>query len=144
MAIRHIFLADDDSDDIFLFTEALKEIPDKVEVHTAKNGEVLLSMLKEKPVSADIIFLDLNMPIKNGFQTLEEIKANEKYKGIPVVILSTSSDESAISKAHQFGADTYIIKPIDFGDFKKLITKCLHIDWDKWEVPNPGNFVMKP
>lgn len=144
MAIRHIFLADDDSDDIFLFTEALKEIPDQVEVYTAKNGEVLLNLLDEKPVNADIIFLDLNMPIKNGFQTLEEIKANDKYKGIPVAILSTSSDENAISKARRQGADTYIIKPIDFGEFKKIITKCLYTDWANWQVPELSNFVMKP
>lgn len=144
MKIQNIFLADDDSDDVFLFREALKEVTNEVNVHTAENGDILLKMLAGKPALPDIIFLDLNMPIKNGFQSLEEIRANAEYNTIPVAILSTSSDEKAIITAHKNGANAYITKPVAFTDLKKIIVKCLGMNWDELCAPDLSNFVLKP
>jgi CheY-like chemotaxis protein len=144
MKIKNIFLADDDSDDIFLFREALKEVTGNVVVHVAENGDVLLKMLASQLHEPDLIFLDLNMPIKNGFQSLEEIRANNSYNNIPVAILSTTSDEKAIATAHQGGANAYITKPVAFADLKKIITKCLHMDWDNFEATELHTFVLKP
>lgn len=144
MGIQTIFLADDDSDDIFLFKEALREVTTQVHVHTAENGDLLLKMLDSKPALPDIIFLDLNMPVKNGFQSLEEIRANDKYNDIPVAILSTSSDEKAIVAAHKNGANAYITKPVAFADLKKIIVKCLQTDWADLRSPAWNTFVLKP
>lgn len=144
MEIKNIYLADDDSDDIFLFKEALREVTTSVHIHTAENGDLLLKMLDAKPALPDIIFLDLNMPIKNGFQSLEEIRANDKYDKVPVAILSTSSDEKAIAAAHKNGANAYITKPVAFADLKKIILKCLHTNWAELRDPAWNTFVLKP
>lgn len=144
MKIKNIFLADDDSDDVFLFREALKEVTGSVNIHIAENGDALLKMLANRPVEPDIIFLDLNMPIKNGFQSLQEIRANDDYSNIPIAILSTTSDEKAITVAFKSGANAYITKPVAFADLKKIITKCLTREWDSFEAIELHTFVLKP
>ena len=144
MKIKTIFLADDDSDDVFLFREALKEITGSVDVHIAENGDVLLKMLANQSSEPDLIFLDLNMPIKNGFQSLEEIRANNEYNNIPIAVLATSSDEKAIAVAHKTGANAYITKPVAFADLKKIISKCLTTDWENFQAKELHTFVLKP
>ncbi len=117
-----VFLADDDADDRLLFEEALMEVSGHVKLITAKNGEQLMDVLeKESPPVPHLIFLDLNMPIKNGFQCLEQIKKDDKYTGIPVVIFSTSCQKESIDEVYNKGADFYICKPDSFQKLKVLL-----------------------
>ncbi len=96
-----VFLADDDADDRLLFEEALMEVSEDVILTMAKNGEQLMQYLnRSPPPPPHLIFLDLNMPLKNGFECLEQIKQDEKYKGIPVVIFSTSCQKEAIDRVY--------------------------------------------
>ena len=119
-----VFLADDDADDRLLFEEALMEVSNHVKLITAKNGEQLLEVLdKESSPVPHLIFLDLNMPIINGFQCLEQIKNDEKYTGIPVVIFSTSCQKEAIDEVYSKGADFYICKPDSFQKLKVLLNR---------------------
>src|SRR5688572_16072019 len=108
--IRHILLADDDEDDRFLFQEALSEMSLHTRLVTALDGEQLMNQLGEDRLP-DVLFLDLNMPRKDGFQCLLEIKQNEKLKQLPVIIFSTSFHPDAVNKLYENGAQYYIRKP---------------------------------
>lgn len=127
---KHILLADDDDDDRVLFENALQFVSPASRLSTVQNGEELMMTLRsgkiEKP---DMLFLDLNMPIKNGFECLEEIKKTQSISNLPVLIFSTSSQTSAIETAFHLGAAHYITKPSDFNQLKKLIAHLLELDF---------------
>lgn len=124
-----IYLADDDADDRLLFEEALSELKKDAKLTTAKNGEQLMGMLhKQTPPPPNMIFLDLNMPLKNGFECLEEIRADRKFKDIPVVVFSTSSQKEAVDKVYKKGADYYMCKPDNFQKLKKLLNMVFNFN----------------
>ncbi len=117
-----VYLADDDADDRFLFEEALMEVKRDVKLITANNGEQLMSYLDNNtPPPPHLIFLDLNMPLKNGMECLEQIKSDNKLKNIPVVIFSTSCQEEAMDLVYKKGADYYMCKPDNFQTLKSLL-----------------------
>ncbi|MBA4054822.1 MAG: response regulator [Marivirga sp.] len=140
-----IFLADDDEDDCMLFEDALKEVDLDVDLTVINDGEALMRALnKQVPPAPQVIFLDLNMPRKNGFECLQEIKQSEKLKDIPVVIFSTSTQEESINKAFLQGADHYIFKPGTFQLLKKTIRKVLSINWRKESQTTFKDFLLHP
>ena len=79
----------------------------------------------------DVIFLDLNMPAKNGFECLAEIKKNNTLKSLPVIIFSTTVQEETVNRVYKDGASYYICKPDNFTQLKKALKKVLEIDWLK-------------
>ena len=114
MKMRNIFLADDDADDREFFEEALNELPYTTELTMAKDGVELMNILNEleiDPPPPYVIFIDLNMPHKNGFECLEEIRKMPKCKNTPVAIFSTTACENAVEKTYALGANCYICKP---------------------------------
>jgi CheY-like chemotaxis protein len=126
--VTHILLADDDEDDRALFTDALQELYSKVKLTTAKNGVDLMRLLETwKGTLPDVIFLDLNMPLKNGVECLDEIKAQEELKKLPVVILSTSSQKETMDMLFKKQASMYIKKPGTYPELKTAIEKTLNI-----------------
>ena len=129
---KNVYLADDDEDDRSFFQDALNEVCRDTNLTIAKNGLELMDILDKPPVPMpDVIFLDLNMPAKNGFQCLEEIKKNEKLKKLPIVIFSTTLQEEAVDTVYKQGANFYICKPSNFGQLKRTLKKVLSIDWLK-------------
>jgi len=126
----HIFLADDDEDDRNFFTEAITELKMENKVTTFKDGKDLMDYL-ENPDSRlpHILFLDLNMPCKTGFDCLKEIRANTRFKDISIAIYSTSSSEKDIEETFVGGANIYIKKPNDFSKLKKVIQDVVNINW---------------
>lgn len=125
----NVFYVDDDADDQMLFSEAFQEIQAqsklKLNLYSAENGQDFFDLIAKTNITPDITFLDINMPIKNGFECLTEIRATQKLKDQPVVMLSTSESKDVISKSYALGADKYIVKPPDFGALKSAIEKCL-------------------
>lgn len=122
----HILLADDDEGDRLIFKEALEELALKPIVHTANNGMELMAYLTKKNARLPhLIFLDLNMPRKNGLECLKEIRGNEKLKDISIAIYSTSANEKDIEETFRNGANIYISKPGDFNILKKLLYKAV-------------------
>lgn len=127
-----ILLADDDSDDRLFFAKALLELPIATTLATVHDGERLMNYLSENTRQIpDVIFLDLNMPRKNGIECLSELKSNEKFKDIPVIIFSTSfpSDKSyesnLIDTLLKIGAQDYIRKLNDFNQLKLSILEAI-------------------
>jgi CheY-like chemotaxis protein len=124
-----LLLADDDKDDCFLFEDALKEIPVSTHLTTVRDGEKLMSLLAKKEDDAlpDIIFLDLNMPRKNGFECLEEIKHDERLKELRVIIFSTSFREDIVDALYKNGAQHCMRKPREFSTLRKLIHNVIRL-----------------
>ena len=127
-----IILAEDDKDDQELFMEALSATKVPSEVTTVENGEELVSTLKDpaepKP---DIVFIDINMPVKGGKEALEEIKTDQDLKEIPAVMLSTSSHPKDIEETFNKGANLYIQKPNSFTGFILILKKVFTLHWTK-------------
>jgi CheY-like chemotaxis protein len=126
---QHIFVADDDEDDRMLFEEVVKDLPYLVHLTMARDGDETIKTLLQLTALPDVLFLDLNMPIKNGLDCLIEIKTIKKIRSIPVIIFSTSSYPGAINQAYDAGAHLYIRKPNDFLNFKRSIQYVLSIAW---------------
>lgn len=125
--LRTIFLADDDLDDCFLFEEALGEISVAIQLTTAHDGVELMTLLSNTEDLPQILFLDLNMPKKNGFQCLEEIKASETLRILDVVILSTSLSPEIADRLLTMGAKRYLQKPNDLSVLRRFIHETLAI-----------------
>ena len=140
----NILLADDDIDDCLIFKEALEELPLTAQLTTVHDGEQLMQLLTKKTHKFfDVLFLDLNMPRKNGFVCLEEIKSNKNLKQIPAVIFSTSYDENIADLLYKKGAHYYICKPADFSQLKKIIHQAIaFIGQKNSSQPPKENFLL--
>jgi CheY-like chemotaxis protein len=121
-----ILMAEDNATDVMLTKEALAHAKVINTLHVVDDGIEALDFLHRRgkhgkaPVP-DLILLDLNMPRKNGQEVLAEIKADEKLKHIPVVILTTSKAEEDVVKAYGLHANCYVIKPVDFDVFAEVV-----------------------
>ncbi|MBL7776777.1 MAG: response regulator [Chitinophagales bacterium] len=136
-----ILLVEDNPGDIRLTQEALKESNLDIHLDVVSDGEQAVDFLTHKGKYADavrpsIILLDLNLPKKNGIEVLREIKFNDVLKKIPVIVLTTSDADHDISKAYGLHANCYILKPVDFDDFAKVI-KLVEVYWfNTVKLPN--------
>lgn len=136
-----IFYTDDDEDDITIFTDAVDSIPQNIILQTYSEGQKLLNAIFNPPSTPYVVFLDLNMPGKNGFDVLEELRNSDYKKDIPVVIYSTSSEPGIIEKCRTLGANGFITKPVLMSDIIKSIEHAIQIDWEKF-IPTKSNFVL--
>jgi CheY-like chemotaxis protein len=137
-----IFYTDDDEDDLSIFTDAVELLPKKIQLQTYNGGEKLLNAIYNPPPTPHVVFLDLNMPGKNGFDVLNELRNSNKKSDIPVIIFSTSNEPSIIEKCRVLGANYFITKPILMKDIIKSIEHALEIDWRQF-TPTDKNFVYK-
>lgn len=140
-----ILLADDDKDDCLLFKDALSELPLAASLQMVYDGEQLMELLlKNLRKLPHILFLDLNMPRKNGFECLIEIKQHPELKKLPVTIFSTSFNKEIISILQKEGAWHYVRKPTEFYKLKNLIHKTILLfrEEDKADLQN-SKFVIK-
>ena len=121
-----ILLVEDNPGDVRLTIEALRESKIHNNLQVAKDGVEALAKLRRQGAYGDsprpdIVLLDLNLPKKDGREVLEEIKADEELKRIPVVILTTSQAEEDILKSYNLHANCYITKPVDLEQFIKVV-----------------------
>lgn len=121
-----ILMAEDNATDIMLTKEALAHAKVLNTLHVVEDGIECLEFLHRRGKHAkaprpDLILLDLNMPRKNGQEVLAEIKADDKLKQIPVVILTTSKTEEDVLKAYGLFANCYVVKPVDFDVFAEVV-----------------------
>lgn len=112
-------VAEDDPDDRFLLQTAFDEMGYKDTLVFVENGVDLFIALNDMSVGADGIFpnfilLDMNMPKKDGYETLRELKQHPLYKCIPVIVYTTTRNEADIRRCYESGANTYIVKPVRF------------------------------
>jgi len=122
-----ILLVEDNEGDVFLTKRAFKKARIANNINVASDGEIAINMLNnigeyQNLAKPDIIFLDINLPKKDGKQVLEEIKTNENLKRIPVIILTSSKAEQDILKTYDLHASGYIVKPIDISQFHEVVS----------------------
>jgi len=121
-----ILLVEDSATDVLLAQEALVEAKLRNNLHVVKDGvEAMAFLRREGAYSAvprpDLILLDLNMPRKDGREVLAEVKADERLKNIPVVVLTTSHAQEDVLEAYGLHANCYISKPVDFEQFTNVV-----------------------
>lgn len=119
-----ILVVDDDVEDLEFFGQAVQELDPEINCVEAYNGLEALKVLKRNSFLPDYIFLDINMPLMNGRKCLEEIRSNEVFRDIPVIIYSTTSDQSQIEEFRQLGAG-FLTKPNSFGELLTALKKIL-------------------
>jgi CheY-like chemotaxis protein len=124
-----ILLADDDEDDRLFFKDAIDALRRDTDFTSVNDGEQLIDYLEAAEELPHILFLDLNMPCKTGFDCLGEIRNNPKLKNLTVAIYSTSGSEEDIENTFVGGANVYIRKPHDFETLKKVLAEVININW---------------
>ena len=128
-----ILLVEDNADHVELILKALRDNNVLNEVRVVTNGEEALDFLYQRGEYADaarpgLILLDIKLPKVAGIEVLRRIKADPKLKSIPVVMLTTSAGEEEMVDSYNYGANSYIVKPVDFEQFAKVI-KELKLYW---------------
>lgn len=138
-----VLLADDDTDDCIFFKKALEELSVSTELITVHDGEQLMDYLsKNSEHLPHVLFLDINMPRKNGLECLSEIKQNNKLKDLPVVMFSTSNSWETINGLFKSGAHVYIHKPSDFSQLKQVIHHALPLAAEKIFSNSPLKYIL--
>jgi chemotaxis family two-component system response regulator Rcp1 len=126
-----ILLVDDSPTDVRLTQEALQECNLINQLHVVDDGEEAVDFLRQRGRYADarrpdLILLDLNLPKKDGREVLAEIKADDRLRQIPVVVLTTSNNEKDILQADDLNCNCYITKPVDFERFLNIVKSIEH------------------
>ncbi|WPR75965.1 response regulator [Algoriphagus sp. NG3] len=125
----NILLADDDDDDRLFFIEAIEQLDLAISLEWVVNGIDLLNYLKRPDtLLPELIFLDLNMPVKGGIECLVEMRRTEILKNLSVAIYSTSSAQKDIDDCLIHGANIYIKKPSDFEILKSILYKVITVN----------------
>ncbi len=119
-------MVEDNPADVRLTLEAFRECRVQNTLHVARDGVEAMSFLRRQDKYADaarpnLIFLDLNLPRKNGREVLKEIKSDPDLRRIPVVILTTSRSETDIGNCYDLHANCYVVKPVDLDEFIQII-----------------------
>lgn len=136
---NHIVLADDDQDHGFLFKNILQKIDASKSISLVYDGEALFDFLSAQ--TPDLIFLDLNMPCKNGFDCLEEIKNNPQLQHVPVIVYSSSSQLSDIQQSYIHKADFYMVKPFSTKHLELALESIFNLDWNAGSPLNSHYYI---
>lgn len=126
----YILLVEDDDDDIELARLALKRGNIKTDVVVKSDGRKALEFLDELPADDSsetpkpaVILLDIHMPEIDGFEVLKRIKRKRSTKNIPVIMLSSSEEEQDVARSYEYGANSYVSKPLNFDEYEDTVKK---------------------
>jgi len=125
--ISHILLADDDNDHAVLFGRIIKEEYPAITISYVNDGERLLQFLHLNQI--DLLFLDLNMPCKDGYECLHEIRMDPSLKDLPIIVYSSSAHLSDIQKSFIHRADFYLVKPFKTDHLRTALKQILSVNW---------------
>ncbi len=120
--MTHILFSDDDTDDALLFTQAADLMSAPILLSFAEDGEQLMRYLA-KEMLPDMIFLDLNMPVKNGIECLKEIRNDKKLDWLPIIVYTTSDNPKDVEACYELKANLYVVKPTSFESIIKTLKK---------------------
>lgn len=145
-AATHVILADDDVDDRDLFRDILNDFSPSVFLTTVDDGLKLMNALSSDPIvpAPHLIFLDINMPLKDGFECLKEIRSNSKFDHVPVFMFSTHESSTVLDKTYYMGANLYIPKFFFFTQQNEVIKRLFEVHWKDYvqKVPRE-NFLWR-
>ena len=121
----NILLIEDDTIEVMKFNRVIKTLGLNHRIIEANNGEEALSILKDKEIIPDVIFLDLNMPKINGIEFLQILKADDYLKYIPAIILTTSNNHKDVLECYKIGIAGYVLKPLKYDDYVDRVRKMI-------------------
>ena len=120
-----ILLVEDSSDDLELAQMALKNNRIANHIRVARDGaealEILFGTGGQAPATPKVIFLDLKLPKVDGLEVLQRIKSDPRTRHIPVVVMTSSREESDVVRSYQLGVNSYVVKPVDFEKFTEAV-----------------------
>ena len=126
---KSILLVEDNADDELLTLRALKKNNIANEIVVARSGEAAVELLHgPSPVAPALVLLDLNLPKMNGLDVLERVRADERTRLLPVVVLTSSKEEQDLMSSYTLGANAYVRKPVDFAQFSEAV-RTLGLFW---------------
>lgn len=125
--INNIIFCEDDEDDRLFFKEITQELNSSIKVEFISDGFRLLQLLKH--FVPDILFLDLEMPFKNGLECLVEIRANANLESLPIVIFSSTTRQANIQTSYEMGANLFLIKTPIYSEYSSSVKAVLNLDW---------------
>ncbi|MBI4575644.1 MAG: response regulator [Planctomycetes bacterium] len=123
-----LLLVEDNEDDVFMVREAFREEGLDVPMRVARDGEEALALLRGEGVWGGqrlpgLVLMDIQMPRKDGFKLLEAIRADERLRHLPVVVLSTSQREEDVTRSYRCGASSYIAKPASLAELRQIVRR---------------------
>ncbi len=137
-----VLLADDDPEDKDLFIQSLELLKLPHKIIWVKDNKELFEVLEREP-DLDLVVLDINLPKIDGKECLRQIKAHEKYKCLPVIILTVSKRAEDIDEIYDCGAHYYAIKPYSLINYAETLKRIFNIDWKiKQPIPAKADFVI--
>lgn len=125
--LKDILLADDDHDDYDYFDSALRVLAIPYELRHAEDGEMLFELLKE--AVPDLLFLDIDMPCKDGITCITEIRKNPLYNHMPVIMFTAHVHKEYINGTYENGANFYIVKSTSISSLADKLRKIFAVDW---------------
>ena len=131
-----VLLVEDNPDHVELTLKALKQNNVLNEVYVAKDGREALDFMNHRGKYADekkfprpgLILLDIRLPKVDGLEVLKQLKDDPQFKSIPIIMLTTSDRDEEIAESYADGANSYVVKPMNFGDFMKKVSE-LKLYW---------------
>ena len=138
--IKQVLIADDDHDHVLIFKRILEREFPRITTHAVHDGNQLIQFLHLHPV--DLVFLDLNMPCKNGHECLMEIKKDVNLQHIPVVVYSSSAQVTDIRRSFIHQADFYLVKPFISEHLVNALKMILSVDWKKEDAPIKNHYFI--
>jgi len=140
----NILLADDDRDDHYLFTEFIRRAGLPIHVSAVMNGPELLTFLaKNVDNLPDVLFLDINMPLKNGIECLKEIRKDARFNTLPIIMFSTSDYKKDVEETFKHGANLYINKGLFFSNAVKTLKEVLSLPRELYFPPSEENYYFR-
>ena len=143
--LKRILLAEDNAADLELTLEALNQSRLANEVDVVRDGAAALDYLFRRGSYATraesnpaVVLLDLKMPKVDGLQVLKQVRADDRVKTVPVVMLTSSREEQDLVESYRLGVNAYVVKPVDFGQFIEAV-KQLGMFWAVVNEPPPGS-----
>lgn len=140
---KYILVVDDNENDVQLTLMAIEQRVECRKVAVAHDGAEALDYLycrggfqTRREPNPDVILLDIKMPLVDGLEVLRQIKDDQRLRVIPVVMLSSSREESDILKSYRLGANAYVVKPVEFGEFVDAIKTTVSFWTDRNELPS--------
>jgi CheY-like chemotaxis protein len=125
----HIILAEDDIDDRLFFKSAFKDLKLEYDLTICEDGLQLMDYLATREKAPHIIFLDLNMPGKNGLECLKELRRNHIYRDTSIAIYTSLASSQNHEEAFIRGANIFIKKPKELSELKKILLEVIYINW---------------
>lgn len=137
-----IFYVDDDQEDLAFFREASELVGESVSLFELPDD--MIHAIKNPPPFPSLVFLDLNMPLKSGYDVLEELRSSSAFSRLPIIIFSTALDRTTVAKCRELGATLYLTKPRTLPDLIQLMKDLTCIDWETFQADDDNFFFNRP